>query len=179
MKKYLNKFKEWLVLWTWILVAFSIWTFAYSKIETVKSGDVLSADSYNKLLNIVNEHSSSIEDLQTQNEWIYQNAFDTNEIWTGKYDALTGKKIYSRWIEFGDVSGAAWHRMNKHWIEWIDKVIYVDDYVLNKGKNLMLYNWPHHWIWINSEDLDIYLSANRWADIWLFWFRLEYTKIDD
>ena len=85
MKKYLNKFKEWLILWTWILVAFSIWTFAYSKIETVKSGDVLSADSYNKLVDRIN-------DLELQNEWIYQNAFDTNEIWTGRYDTLTGKK---------------------------------------------------------------------------------------
>ena len=153
--------------------------FAYSKIETVKSGDVLSADSYNEIINTLNEYGSSIKDLKTQNEWIYQNAFDTNEIWTGKYDTLSGKKIYSRWIEFGFIQGLAWERLIEHWIEWIDKIISIDEHSISKETELVYSDRFHHWIQVDSKNFLLNLRSTRPNNKWYSWIRLEYTKIDD
>ena len=129
MKKYFKKLKEWLVIWIWFLIAFSIWTFAYSKIEIVKSGDVLSADSYNQLINKVN-------DLEFQLDWNKQKAYDTTEVWTWEYD-VSWKKIYSVWFHYGLVTWV-WAQTKAHWIKWIDKIIKWEYFLFNELKELML-----------------------------------------
>ena len=175
MNNYFKKLKEWLVLWIWFLIAFSIWTFAYSKIETVKTGDVLSADSYNEIINTLNEYGSSIKDLKTQNEWIYQNAFDTNEIWTGRYDAPTGKKIYSRWVNFGEFSWA-W-ATRAHGIEWIEKIIFAEKIFKKNWTEEILEEWYNLWLYINTENIKL-ITGGNWS-LYRWWFRIEYTKIND
>ena len=167
-----QKIKDWIFSWIAFsltsLLIFSMSAFAYSKIETVKSGDVLSADSYNKLVNRVN-------DLEFQLEWNYQTYFDTNKFWTWK--KFEWKKVYSKWVNFGDFSWT-WSRKKTHWIEWIDRLMSVETNIKLNSDNSLLIDWAPLWIKVDKYNIEIETWSFPWST-YNWWFRIEYTKIND
>jgi hypothetical protein len=101
MKKYFEKFKEWIIIWLWILTTLSIWVFAYQftnyeNIEDVEVWQTLTKDTFNQLLTNVR----SLKDKDDELEWkINTLSWAMSTKWA-KWSDITGT-IGQIWIETG------------------------------------------------------------------------------
>lgn len=164
MNNIINKFKEWLVLGAWFLTMLSIWVFAYSNIQEVQPNDTLTANKFNEIVTKVN----TLQDIASSET---QEFFDTNEVFIWTYDALTWKKIYSKWVYFWELPNATAKNV-AHWIVWIEKIVNLEKAFYNG--TTFLNDWNS--IWIKSDPTNITVSVSWDWRTYSWRVKMYYTK---
>lgn len=172
MKTFLQKFREGIYFWIWFLATLAVWVFAYTELQTVNQWEPLTADSYNSIVNTVNDLQKRVANVETQN----QDAFDTNEIWTWKYDKQTWKKVYSKWVYFWNMPYSTISNVT-HWIIGIETITDVKPVYINKSTWMVYTSRNDVWTWANKDYISIYALEN-WSH-YIAWVQLYYTKTTD
>lgn len=171
----MNPIKYWVLMWISFLWTISLWLFAYNELSEVNSWDTLTSSWYNKIVQDLNSLKTNFTEFETSVwSWSYlQKYFDTNEVFTWNYDALTNKKIYSKWVYFGTV-GNVISKISPHDISWIDKVVNVTNALYYW--NSFITNRTNLWVQVDRSTITVYVSAVWWSNR-VGRFKIEYTKL--
>lgn len=171
MKNILNKFKNWIIFWLWLL--FVLWVAsAWVNLSTVNTWDSLTSTKWNDLV-------TKINDIWTRTDWIYNNSWnigiwvatptaklDVN--WTIVTDANTFASVGS--VMPNNMSYSAW--WNVVWTTaTLNKWVYLVKYYMCTSQNSFTW-WAYALVttisWTTIFDNTSYISSN--TNSWDCWF---------
>jgi hypothetical protein len=177
MKKLLENFKSWIIIWMWFLLTITIWVFSYEKyyvnIDNVTSWWLLTADTFNQLIENVESLNTRLErqedmlfvSWQFTNTWLMANSWKILSVnpstltWTtnlvldwSKFTA-PADGIYSLTVGLFILSSKSWnHRwlqLNHYSSNWTIKWNYSDTSIKD---DIWLQNMPTSVIFMNEWD---------------------------